>query len=87
MTSIGTTISSAADLVGCNGMALFGKKNPNWYPSVVKKDDMDGTIKVQWEEDKKFTMRLPMEKFRPDDDPNDDLIGVPSIFGNEGGDY
>lgn len=71
MTSVGTetaTTVSAADWVGRRGMGQFGTKNPKWYPCVVKMDNKDGTIKVQWEEDQKFTKRLPVEKFKLEND-------------------
>ena len=92
MTSVGTkgtttASSSAADLVGCNGEGLFGKQNPKWYPCDVKKDNQDGTIKVQWDEGKKFTARLPAENFRLTEEPVD--VGAPKcidIFGVSGDD-
>lgn len=75
MTSVGTsatTSTTAAELVGQSGMALFGKKNPKWYRCVVKADNQDGTIKVQWDEGKKFTKRLPVQNFRLEEDDNDE---------------
>mmetsp|Transcript_6383 Transcript_6383/g.9823 ORF Transcript_6383/g.9823 Transcript_6383/m.9823 type:complete len:84 (+) Transcript_6383:82-333(+) len=65
MTSIGTSTESSigcsvSDLIGRRGLGEFGKKNPKWYSCVVKKDNNDGTIKVQWDEGKKFTKRLCM---------------------------
>mmetsp|Transcript_6382 Transcript_6382/g.9821 ORF Transcript_6382/g.9821 Transcript_6382/m.9821 type:complete len:96 (+) Transcript_6382:82-369(+) len=95
MTSIGTSTESSigcsvSDLIGRRGLGEFGKKNPKWYSCVVKKDNNDGTIKVQWDEGKKFTKRLPIEKFRLEDEPvhvHDD-IKIDNIFGNnDDGDY
>lgn len=50
--------------VGTRGMGQWGKRNPQWYPCVVKAINPDGTIKVQWDEDHKFTFRLPLEHFQ-----------------------
>ena len=90
-TTVTTAASSAADLVGRHGEALFGKQNPKWYPCVVKADNNDGTIKVQWDEDKKYTSRLPVEKFKPDADVDDDEEPGPdipmNIFAPDEGDY
>ena len=82
----GADNSDATHLVGRNGMALFGKKSPKWYPCVVKKDNMDGTIKVQWDEDKKYTKRLPVENFRLEGGDTEDPMDVPciDIFGPKG---
>ncbi|CAB9511589.1 expressed unknown protein [Seminavis robusta] len=91
MTSIATSINTnASHLVGWHGVALFGKKNPKWYPCVVKKDNQDGTVKVQWDDGGKFTKQLPVEKFRPDiqevDEPTDVAFDV--LFKKEeDGDY
>ena len=58
-----SSVTSAKHLVGKDGMGQWGKKNL-WYPCVVKQDNNDGTIKVQWYDDMKYTKRLPIEKFR-----------------------
>ena len=98
MTSIGerTTTSSKVSVpvkfaVGSCGMGQFGKKD-KWYPCIVKKDNNDGTIKVQWTDDMKFTKRLPVEKFCPDNaEPDEPVDNVPmDIFASTGdgiGDY
>jgi len=52
-----------SELVGCKGMGKFGVKNPEWYPCVVKEENKDGTLNVQWDDGKKVTNKLPMEKF------------------------
>jgi len=67
----------------------FGKKNPQWYACTVKADNCDGTIKVQWEDGKKFTKRLPVHKFRLEEEQVDDTNVPFDIFApNVGeGDY
>ena len=95
MTSIGehTATSSKASVpvkyaVGSCGMGQFGKKD-KWYPCVVKKDNNDGTIKVQWTDDKKFTKRLPVEKFCQNHnvEPYEPVVPM-DIFASTGdGDY
>ena len=97
MTSVGTktttttttTASSAIGLVGRHGMGRFGTKNPAWYACVVKAHNGDGTIKVQWEEDKKFTFRLPVEKFRLEQEaPVEPEFPIEVLFKtDEDGDY
>lgn len=95
MTSVGTgTTGTASSLVGCRGVALFGTKNPSWYPCVVHTDNLDGTLKVQWEDGKKYTKRLPEENFKltvdeTKDEPVQEDVDVPQdIFAKFGeGDY
>lgn len=94
MTSVATksTITSAASLVGCRGMGQFGSKHPKWYPCVVKMDNQDGTIKVQWDEGKKFTKSLPVEKFELSnnherEEPVEDNVPMNIFAEAAGGDY
>ena len=95
-----TTVKTTTTVyVGSTGLGLFGKKCPKWYKCVVKADNGDGTIKVQWDDDKKYTKRLPVANFRCDmyeDDDDDDFVDIPmNIFasttassnGNDDGDY
>ena len=90
------SVSAAKHLVGKDGMGQWGKKNL-WYPCVVKQDNNDGTIKVQWYDDMKYTKRLPIEKFRAhmEDKIDEPAVDVPmnifaSIIGDgkdDNGDY
>lgn len=96
MTSVGTGTATATSLVGRRGVGLFGSKHPRWYACVVKMDNMDGTLKVQWDDGKKYSKRLPEENFKlttTHDDKDEDLAmggeDVPQdIFATVGdGDY
>lgn len=90
MTLVATgTSNRAASLVGKAGEGLWGQTNPQWYACVVKADNEDGTIKVQWDDRKKFTFRLPVEKFRLTKEPDEDPMGTPFdvLFKDKDGDY
>ena len=58
-----TARDNIARLVGKRGFGLWGKRNPVWYACVVKAVNADGTLKVQWDEDGRYTFQFPMEKF------------------------
>ena len=99
MTSVGTgsqNTAATAELVGCNGEGLW--KDGKWYSCIVKKDNQDGTIKVQWDTKKEtsttcilVSSRFPVENFRLEKDDVEEPNFVPtSIFGPPGeeiGDY
>ena len=53
---------SLTDLVGREGVGLWSEK---WYPGTILQVNLDGSLKIKWDNDKYISSSFPNNKFKP----------------------